>query len=141
MELARPRKDSRTKEQLLGEIERLKAGSLIEQIGSGVRTFIRAGSVCFVAYMAKEAIVALAGQQTNARILVDFLASVSVNVAVAWGLAAGGVAYGYRERKLRKRAVHHLTGRKADLERKLDPGRSSSGLTKTGDTSPEDDQS
>jgi len=133
------RRDARTKEQLLAEIDRLKSSGWIEQAGSTARTVVRVAGVCFVAYMAKEAIRELAGRDTTANILVEFLASIKVSVAIAWGAAAGGVAYGYYERKLRKRAVHKLTARKSELEKLLDPTRSSSGLTHTGDTNPEDD--
>lgn len=134
------KKDSRSREQLLAEIDRLKANTLIHEVGSIARTFIRFGTIAFCAYMAKEALVALAGKVTTANILVEFLSSISVNVAIAWTLAVFGVGYGVLERRMRKRAVRHLAERKAALELRLDPKRSTSGLTRTGDTSPEDEK-
>ena len=138
---AKARRDTRTREQLVGEIDRLRAGGYIEQFGSTARTFIRCALLAWVAYETKESISLLAGEQTSANIAVNFLSSISVNVGLAWGVAAASMGYGYHERKLRKRTVQSLAKRKGDLERLIDPRRSSSGLTTTGDTHPEDDAS
>lgn len=141
MDVQKAKRDSRSREQLLAEIDRLRTGGLIEQVGQTARTFIRAGGAVFVAYMAKEVLTELAGRDTNANILVNFLGSVSVNVALAWTLAGCGVVYGMQQHRLRKRTVSALASRKSRLERQIDPSRSSSGLTRSGDTHPEDDDS
>ena len=60
-------------------------------------------------------------------------------VAVAWGLAAGGVMYGYAQRKLRSRANKKYGKQIRALQVVIDKGRSSSELTELGDTNPEDE--
>lgn len=139
MDVPKAKRDPRSREQLLAEIDKLRTGGVIEQVGQTARTLIRVGGVAFIAYMARDVLTEFAGRETSANILVNFLGSISVNVALAWGLAACGVIYGRQQQKLRKRTVSALAGRKSQLERQIDPSRSSSGLTKSGDTHPEDD--
>jgi hypothetical protein len=58
-------------------------------------------------------------------------------VLIAW-CVYGGVSYGWNQRLLRKRAVDRLGPSRLQYERMLDPDRTSSGLTTTGETSPEE---
>lgn len=47
--------------------------------------------------------------------------------------------WGSIERGLRKRTVRHIGNQKRVLEEQLDPSRTSSGLSSTGDTNPDDE--
>lgn len=89
-------------------------------------------------YFVSDAVKSLAGQQTGANIDVNFIAGFSVSETMAWVVGAGGVLYGQRERSLKGKAVKRLHERIEFLERKVDPNRSSSGLTPTGNTNPGD---
>jgi hypothetical protein len=57
---------------------------------------------------------------------------------LTWGVGVGGIFYGWRQRKFRKDDIEKRSERIAQLERMLDPGRSSSGLDRRGGTNPED---
>lgn len=138
MDSIKGKKDTRSREQLIQEVQRLRSRGVVDQVGMTARTIVRVACVMFVAYMFKETIKELAGRETVTNILVSFFGSLSVNVAIAWGLAAAGVAYGEYQRRLRKRTVSSWASRKAELERHIDPRRSSSGLSHDGDTHPED---
>lgn len=113
--------------------------SLVEEIGKTVRWALVAGAALGIVYLLAQAVEALAGKQTEANILVSMLGTVEVSVALSWVVGAGGVIYGRAQKKLRQRTVARLHGRIASLEKQIDPGRSSSKLTPTGDTNPEDE--
>lgn len=112
--------------------------TIVEQLGLTARWGLGCGAiVAFFHYLA--AIVAsLAGQTTNASIILSFLAQAEVNQWLAWGLAAGGVVYGNSQRTLRRRVITEQHDYIVALERKFDRRRSSSQLTKDGDTNPVD---
>ena len=57
-----------------------------------------------VAYFVTEAVVALAGETTAARIAVRFLANVEISEALAWLFGASGIGFGYAQRSMRQRA-------------------------------------
>jgi hypothetical protein len=57
---------------------------------------------------------------------------------LAYAFGGGGLLYGLNERRLRRNAVRRLAPGRVQYEQGLDPGRSSSGLTQTGETSPEE---
>ncbi len=80
----------------------------------------------------------LAGKTTMADVGVRVLGRIEVSEALACLFGAGGVGYGLAERKLRQSKVKHLHPRIKELESTRDPGRSTSALTQTGDTNPED---
>ena len=80
----------------------------------------------------------LAGQNTWAKITVNFLGNIKVSQIIAWIFGGGGIIYGKSQNKLRKDTVEFFAGRTQSLEAQIDPNRSSSNLTQRGDTSPED---
>lgn len=112
--------------------------AIVEQTGATVRFLVGCAAAGFVAWCAKEATIALAGLKTEANIAVSFLNKTELAVTLGWMVGLGGVAYGNRERKLRKKTVARLEGRVRNFELGLDPTRSSSGLTAEGDTNPGD---
>lgn len=99
---------------------------------------IRWGGLCVLAYFGYASIAALAGKTTVSDIMVNILSNVSVNNGLAWVLAGGGVAYGWRERKLRQRTIKRLGDRIPELEANIDSGRTSSKLGPGGETHPRD---
>ncbi|RYH70476.1 MAG: hypothetical protein EON54_01365 [Alcaligenaceae bacterium] len=120
------------------EDRRLVAISVIEQVGLTVRWLGVIAGLCFFTWCVHLIIDALAGRATNANIVLSLLANVDFSAILLWGAGAGGVGYGYSQNRLRKRTVSHLHRRIQQYERELDPNRSSSNLSSTGDTNPED---
>ncbi len=93
------------------------------------------GFLSLIFYFAYLMIDSLAGQETQANIGISmFFDWRSLGIL----LGAGGIAYGWRERRLRQSTVQRLQPRIQELERLLDPGRTTSLLTEKGETNPED---
>ncbi|MBS0457444.1 MAG: hypothetical protein JSS44_08970 [Proteobacteria bacterium] len=111
---------------------------LVEGAVSLALTLARYGSVVAVAYLGYRTIDVLAGKTTLADIGIGFLANVQISTALAWGVGVGGAWYGKRQNRLRKDTIERLQGRIQHLERQHDPQRSSSNLTRRGDTRQED---
>lgn len=132
------RKDPRTREQLIAEVDRLRQGYIGQEIGSTIRTAVMAGCVGFVAWCGKEVVASLAGMDTNAHIVVNVLSRLEVAAALSLGVGAAGVMYGLAQRKLRRDTVQRLQSRIQVFERRADPARSSSLLMPDGTTNPED---
>jgi len=125
-------------ERLQAENAFLKRGGIAEEVGKTVRFLVGAAAACFVAYMFALCADSLAGKSTNANILVNLAGKFEASLLLSWGVGVGGVLYGRGQRKLRKSTTERLTQRIVELEQGIDPNRSSSKLTKTGDTNPED---
>lgn len=92
----------------------------------------------WLGYLAKGAILQLAGKTTLAELSFAFLGNVNVSTSLAWGAGIAGVTFGGLQRRLKKKTVERLHERIRKFEEQLDPGRSSSHLTPRGETNPED---
>ena len=91
-----------------------------------------------VVYLMSRMVSSLAGRTTLADITIQFLAARNARELISYVIAVGLLAWGIRERRLRKSTVRELSRRLEVTERHLDPERSSSQLTETGETRPED---
>lgn len=111
---------------------------LAQIVGRVIMTGFPWLGACVIAYFGYKCIDVLAGEKTVANIGVRLFADVRISEAVAWLFGSGGVAYGWKQRSLRRMTVERLTGRITDLERKRDSSRSSSRLTSRGETNPKD---
>jgi hypothetical protein len=131
----------KTAAELRAENRLLKQYRGSENIVSVINNLIRWGGAVAIAYFAFRSILALAGQHTAADIGIKFLADVRVSEALAWIFGGSGIAYGWRQRKMRRDTVERIQGRVEAYEKVIDPRRSSSSLTKRGETRPEDAQS
>jgi hypothetical protein len=96
------------------------------------------GSLLGCVYYAYLAIASLAGKETFAKILVSFVANMTISKWLAYAFGGGGVLYGVKERRLRRNTARRLAPGRIQYEEGLDPLRSSSGLTQTGETNPEE---
>jgi len=92
----------------------------------------------FIAYCLQTVLVAYAGVDTRADVVIRLLGEFRLNVMLPYLAAAGGVGYGLVERGLRRRTIKRLTARTQELELQIDSGRTSSGLTPRGTTHPRD---
>jgi hypothetical protein len=105
-----------------------------------VRTTIRAGGGCFAAWCLYLSIDSVAGKTTA------FQAALSVGLSLLWdirlvlafSIAGAATLWATAERWLRHRKVEFMQGRIRDLELRIDPKRSTSGLTTKGRTNPKD---
>lgn len=111
---------------------------IVAGIGSAIRSIPWCIVLFAVAWFTRDVLIAYAGQTTNANIVVRLLADLRVAVLLPWAVAAGGVVYGVRQKHLKEQAIERLTKRPHELERVIDPNRTSSGLTLRGRTNPED---
>jgi len=111
---------------------------LAEQIFVTARTIIRTAGWLVAIYFAKEALVAYAGQSTNVTVNAAFSFLADMKFTFTLTLAGATTAWAAVERSLRHHKVEYLQARIKELELKIDPKRSSSGLTQKGKTNPKD---
>ena len=97
-------------------------------------TLIRWGVMGFLGWCVYLSLAALAGKVTAASVVVQFFGNVTISKALAYALGGGGIIYATYERGLRRRTIAHLNKRIKKLEAAKDPDRSSSKLTKRGET-------
>lgn len=130
-------KRSRTSQAGQKVYERVRKAEIKASVANA---FIRYGFSFGIAYWAYRVVDTLAGRTTLADIGIDVsvIANENVGQLLAWLTGAGGIIYGLAQRRLRRRTIHRLQGRIRDLETQIDPGRTSSSITTTGQTRPED---
>jgi hypothetical protein len=94
--------------------------------------------IAFGLWQAQLSIVAFAGHETSVYVhaILEMFADFRVSIFVT--LAGGAGAWAVAERLLRQRMIVRLHTRIKELETQVDPGRSSSGLTRRGQTNPQD---
>lgn len=100
------------------------------------RTLIRAIAAVIGVYVARNALEVLAGETTRVALELSVLAD--VKFAVTLTLAGAATTWAVVERTIRHRKVENMQGRIKELETRIDPNRSSSGLTPKGKTNPRD---
>jgi hypothetical protein len=111
--------------QLLDSITRIAIASIKAIVILGV-------AICFY-----RATSVLAGKYTFAQIGMSFLGDLKLTDGAALLVSGGSIGWGAIERKLKKDNIERLTARIKQLELQIDPNRTSSKLTKRGDTPPE----
>lgn len=128
----------KSRAQLETELKLIKQSRLSDGVIRIVRDLIKYGALVCIAYYAFRSVETLSGKTTLADIGINFLANVKVSVIFAWLFGFVGIAYGYFQRNLRKETVARLQPRVQELEQHVDKNRSSSKITKQGNTRPED---
>jgi hypothetical protein len=131
--------NKKTAAELRAENRLLRGFRRSEGIASVINNLVRFGALAFVAWCGMQSVNALAGETTTTDIGIKILTDIRISTAVAWLFGGTGIAYGTYQRKLRRDNIERLTKRTHELERRLDPKRSSSGLTARGETPPEDE--
>lgn len=102
------------------------------------RTVVRVAAFVAVAYFFFKAAQVYAGTDTRFKAVFDGVISLSADRWVAYILAGITTGAWYRLKKLRERTISEQGTYIKQLESKVDPHRSSSGLTKTGKPRKED---
>lgn len=133
------------------EISRLKFKQqqhLADNVTKILQDLIKWGALLGIFYLGYLSIVELAGKITIADIKIaargmfDFGGGISsitlwiTLLAICFGLA--GIRFGNRQARLRRESIVHLHEFQLKYEKMIDPKRTSSRLTSTGDTRPED---
>jgi hypothetical protein len=117
-----------------------------QQWDAGLRiglALIKYGTIGFCVWALAPAFQAFAGKTTLANFGISLIADLKANsvfshiVTGIFGL--GGAAYGLRERAHKRKEINRLGNRVVQLEKRLDPNRTSSGLTLDGTSRPEDE--
>ena len=100
---------------------------------------IKYGCGLWALYMVTETVTSVADAANPNNVLVKILFDLDME-RLACILLAGGTSVGYvRERRLRKKTIARFAPFVKKLEEQSDPDRSSSNLTESGDTHPEDE--
>jgi hypothetical protein len=128
----------KTAAELRAENKLLRRANSAMAVASVFNTAIRWGVVGFLGWCVYLSLAALAGKYTMASVAVQFLGNVTISKALAYALGGGGIIYATRERSLRRRTIEELQNRIKKLEAAKDRNRSSSKLTKRGETRPQD---
>ena len=102
---------------------------------------VRWTGICFCGYQASLVLIAWSGETTMADVTVALKATGFSGAAAGLGVLVGvaGLIYGKVQARLRRETIRQFEARVRELETTLDPGRSSSGLTTSGDTPPEEE--
>ena|ERR1700690_4403023 len=135
-------KKEKTKAELAAENKELRRTKLTSSVTEIVIALVRYSAIVVCVYFVSSAVgtavVTLAGKTTNANVLVNFLGNLTISNAVATLFGGGGIAYGIVERRQRQKMIQRQHGRIKKIEKQIDPNRSSSNITETGDTNPSD---
>jgi len=132
--------DRQAKEhELQRERIRLKRHQALIDAGQSIaRTFIRWAAVVLVFWIGGRCIDSIAGKDTKFSAVVELMTKVQADRWIAYivaGVATGAWAL---ERRTRQRTIKENAEYVRELEKKIDPRRSSSGLTATGKPRKED---
>lgn len=129
---------SKSKAELEAELRFIKQSKIAEGVIQVINNLIRYGTILGVSYHLYLAVESLSGRTTLADIGISFLGNLNISVAIAWVSCIVGIVYGMNQKKLKNDTVERLQSRITDLEKEIDPKRSSSNLTKRGETRQED---
>jgi hypothetical protein len=110
----------------------------IEQRYSTVRIAVKWTGIAAAIYFAAEALKAFAGRDTSIIVNAALSLFANLNLTVAISLAGAATVWAVCERMLRRYKVEKMQGRIKELETRLDPRRTTSGLLPDGRTNPAD---
>ncbi len=108
----------------------------LDTVSEIAKEAIKWGGLVAIAYFGYSSVVVLAGTTTSANIGIRLLGSLTVNRGLVALLTGSGWAYGLGQRSLRRKNIERVVPLKNELERIIDPKRTSSNLTPRGTTPP-----
>jgi len=127
-----------TEENKPNEDERALRFMVISKIFDLAKQLINGVIWVSLAYIGYLAIDSLAGKTTIANIVLKYLTAEESDYGIPWILTCAFAIWAILENKLRKRKTESFQGRIKELEERLDPNRTTSGLLPSGETHPED---
>lgn len=115
---------------------------MVQALSSGWQALLRFACWGVIGWTFYRSSRVLAGKITLADIRFSELAELDLTkhmgLSLPWGFLVLALAWGYGERRLRKRHIKRVSSETSRLQRLLDPGRRSSHLSIQGETSPKD---
>ena len=121
------------------ELEWAKYNKRWDIIGGIFNRLIRWGGVIVCLYFLSLMVDSLAGKTTATDIALKAITDLKLDRGILYLLTGGTTLWAIRERRLRKGNTKHRAAYTKELEKHIDPNRTSSNLTETGDTHPEDE--
>ena len=126
------------RERIAVELEWVKYEKKWDTIGGSLNGLIRWGGIVVCFYFLYLTVDSLAGKTTATDIALKAITDLKLDKGVLYLLTGGTTLWAIRERRLRKKNTKHIAAHIKELEGRIDPNRTSSNLTETGDTHPED---
>lgn len=108
----------------------------LDTVSELIKEAMKWGSLVTIAYFGYMSVEVLAGSTTSANIGIRVLGSLTFNRGVVALLTGSGWAYGLGQRSVRRKNIERTVPAKNELERLIDPNRTSSNLTSRGTTPP-----
>lgn len=125
------------------ELEYKLKSQKLETLSRLLHSIVKYGALCFVVWRLGLTVEVLAGKSTLANFGIYLFADLKANKVfshLVMGLVGlTGAGYGIRERSQKRSQIHTLGNRVVELEKRIDPKRTSSGLTLDGRSRPEDE--
>lgn len=103
-----------------------------------VRHLGKWAAVAFVAVCVSQSIGSLAGKATMLKAVFEYTTGNKAAVILPWLVTIVMLVWALRERALRRRKTAQMQDHARDLETRLDPDRTGSGLLPDGRTNPKD---
>lgn len=100
------------------------------------RVLVQWTAIGFLGFMFYKSIIVLAGLSTSANIAVRLAGNLTVSRGIITLLTVSGWAFGLAQRSSRRKNIERLVPLKNELEKVIDPKRTSSNLTSRGMTPP-----
>lgn len=107
-------------------------------ISKNLGTLIRSAAVVALGWFGYLSIDVLAGEETVANIVVKVLGDLRVSEWAAYLFGGAAITYGWRQKGLLHKVNETQGARVSQLEQEIDRRRTSSRLTKRGQTDPKD---
>lgn len=111
---------------------------VLDLLGTIATQVIPWSALVGICYMLFGTLDSFAGKATFADIGIKLLTDFKISEGVFYLFGTGGVTYGLYQKRLRQKNISRMAQRPTQLEKMIDKKRSSSRLTVTGTTRPED---
>ena len=103
-----------------------------------LKDLVKYGSYIWLGYWAYLSVEALAGKLTLTDIAISYFTSAENDHGAPWWVALVSLVWALYERRFRLRKTESMSDYIKELEKRLDPKRTSSNLLPTGETNPKD---
>lgn len=128
--------------ELQARVQIHKTHATAEAIAKVISEIAKWGAVAFIFWQVAPALMIAAetwaGKETVARLSFEWILNEHAGQLLGLIFGGSGILYGYKQSQLRKDAIERLHKYQLKYELEIDPGRTSSNLTPTGETRTED---
>jgi hypothetical protein len=110
----------------------------LDIINSAIQMAIKVGGLVGIFAIIGSTLRVMTGRETVLNIAIQIVATMKLSSKISYALGLAGVAYGLRQRRLRRSVIERMSEHQRKLEQSLDQGRTSSEITLKGTTRPDD---